>query len=112
MRFQRRAFPSKTQMITGWAIATGLSWASTSLAQTGTPDLTGTYRADDGGIYYMQQAGNILVWAGMSLDSGLPADNVWHRGLDFTNVFRGTINGDGSLRVRVTPLELRRFGNA
>jgi hypothetical protein len=58
------------------------------------PILTGTYRADDGGIYYVQRSSNTLWWAGMSLDSELPADLQWHRGLNFTNVFRGTINND------------------
>src|SRR5262249_41246567 len=47
--------------------------------------------ANDGGVYYIQQVGTFLWWAGMSLDAGLPRDNVWHRGLDSTNVFRGTI---------------------
>lgn len=61
-----------------------------------TPDVTGTYRADDGGIYYVQQSssGSQVWWAGMSLDSGMTADKVWHRGLEFTNVFRGTISGN------------------
>ncbi len=58
------------------------------------PDLTGTYTGDDGGVYYVQQSGNILWWAGMSVDQGILADKVWHRGLGFTNVFRGTINDD------------------
>lgn len=57
-------------------------------------DLSGTYSADDGGIYYVQQSGGTLWWAGMSLDSGLTADKIWHRGLEFTNVFRGTISGN------------------
>jgi hypothetical protein len=38
----------------------------------GTPDLSGTYSADDGGIYFLQQDGNTLWWAGFSLDAGLP----------------------------------------
>src|SRR5260370_716383 len=54
------------------------------------PNLTGTYSADDGGVYYIQQSGNVLWWAGLSLDNGVSADRVWHRGLGFTNVFRGT----------------------
>src|SRR5438046_19628 len=60
-------------------------------------NLTGTYMADDGGIYYLQQAGNTLWWAGLSLDRELPADFVWHRGLYFTNVFRGVINSDNTI---------------
>jgi hypothetical protein len=59
--------------------------------------LTGTYMADDGGIYYMEQSGSTLWWAGMSLDTELPADLQWHRGLNFTNVFRGTFNSDNTI---------------
>jgi hypothetical protein len=59
--------------------------------------LTGTYMADDGGVYYMEQSGSTLWWAGMSLDTELPADLQWHRGLNFTNVFRGTINSDNTI---------------
>lgn len=60
-------------------------------------NLTGTYMADDGGVYYMEQSGSTLWWAGLSLDRQLPADFVWHRGLGFTNVFRGTINSDNTI---------------
>jgi hypothetical protein len=60
-------------------------------------NLTGTYMADDGGIYYLQQSGSTLWWAGLSLDRQLPADFVWHRGLYFTNVFRGVINSDNTI---------------
>jgi hypothetical protein len=61
------------------------------------PVLTGTYRADDGGIYYVQRSSNTLWWAGMSLDKEPSAEVQWHRGLDFTNVFRGTINSDNTV---------------
>ena len=30
--------------------------------------LTGTWRADDGGVYYLRQAGDCLWWFGMSFD--------------------------------------------
>src|SRR5262249_34921894 len=72
-------------------LATGLM--VTSCAR----NLTGTYMADDGGIYYLQQSGSTLWWAGLSLDRELPPDFVWHRGLFFTNVFRGTINSDNTI---------------
>jgi len=66
------------------------------------PDLTGTYSANDGSasdgrIYYMQQSGSTLWWAGLSLDVTFPPENQWHRGLDFTNVFSGTIFCDGHI---------------
>jgi len=58
-------------------------------------DLTGTYTSDDGGLYYVQAVGDgTFWWAGLSLDRDLPVDYVWHRGLYFTNVFRGTITGN------------------
>src|SRR6266446_823030 len=60
-------------------------------------NLTGTYIADDGGVYYVQQSGSTLWWAGLSLDPQLPLERVWHRGLDFTNVFRGTVNSDNTI---------------
>ena len=72
-------------------LATGLIFASCAR------NLTGTYMADDGGVYYMQQSGSTLWWAGLSLDRELPADFVLHRGLYFTNVFRGVINSDNTI---------------
>lgn len=56
-------------------------------------DLTGTWTADDGGIYYLRQLGNTLWWAGLSTDS-LQGVNDFQRGVRFTNVFRGTIEGN------------------
>jgi len=38
--------------------------------------LTGTYMADDGGVYYVEQSGSKLWWAGLSLDRQLPSDYV------------------------------------
>jgi hypothetical protein len=77
-------------------LAVGGILAFRALFATGAlpPDLTGTYMGDDGAVYYLQQSDNVLWWAGMSLDSGVSADLQWHRGLGFTNVFRGTVNED------------------
>jgi M6 family metalloprotease-like protein len=44
-------------------------------------DLTGIWKADDEGTYYLRQVGNTVYWLGMSHDNGG----------SFTNVFRGTI---------------------
>jgi hypothetical protein len=77
------------------AFAAALLFAATPRANA--TDLTGTYTADDGGVYYIQQSGNLISWAGMSVDSGLSADKVWHRGLGFTNVFHGTVNADNTI---------------
>ena len=78
-------------------LMTGLIFAFRALLYAQSLNLTGTYMADDGGIYYVQQSGSTLWWAGMSLDSDLPPDFQWHRGLTFTNAFRGTINSDGTI---------------
>ena len=56
-------------------------------------DLTGTWTADDGGIYYLRQLGNTIWWAGLSTDSSQGV-NDFQRGTRFTNVFRGTIQGN------------------
>jgi len=48
--------------------------------------LTGFWRADDGGYYYLRKQLNELWWAGLSPD-GL------QNGLTFCNVFRGRITG-------------------
>jgi len=47
------------------------------------PVLTGAWKADDGGIYYIRQIGNTVWWAGLSGDGGR----------SFTNVFQGTREG-------------------
>lgn len=48
--------------------------------------LTGTWTADDGGMYYMRQVGNTLWWLGLSHDQGRT----------FSNVFCGTITQSGA----------------
>jgi hypothetical protein len=52
-------------------------------------DLTGVWQCDDGGLYYIRQAGDgSVTWAGLQ-DSG------FHNGMAFTNVFSGSLSGDG-----------------
>jgi hypothetical protein len=46
--------------------------------------LTGIWVANDGGAYFLRQIGDALWWAGLS--SGL-----MHPGLQFCNVFHGTV---------------------
>src|SRR5262249_27531643 len=50
-----------------------------------TKNLTGLYAADDGGIYYLRQRGNVVWWSGMSDREG-PADEL---GRTWNNVGRG-----------------------
>ncbi len=51
-------------------------------------DLTGFWRANDGGMYSVRQVGRCLWWAGLDYSGGLRA------GLTFSNVFRGAISID------------------
>lgn len=54
------------------------------------PNVTGAYSADDGGLYYIvQQPDGTVTWAGLH-NSG------FHKGIEFTNVFRGKIQPDGA----------------
>ena len=53
--------------------------------------LTGVWKCDDGGLYYLRQGPDrSVIWAGLH-DSG------FHKGLDFTNVFRGWLSADGGV---------------
>src|SRR5712692_3625097 len=54
-------------------------------------DLTGYWRADDGGTYYLRQDGETLWWVGLSSDpdTTLNGPNGLQGGLTFSNVFRG-----------------------
>jgi FIMAH domain-containing protein len=81
---------------TAVALAAGLAFAFRGV-HAATSDLSGTYESDDGAIYYVQQSGSTLWWAGMSMDTELPWDSQWHRGLNFTTIFRGTIGGDNTI---------------
>jgi hypothetical protein len=53
-----------------------------------TIDLTGVWHCDDEGTYYIRQFGDTVVWAGLH-DSG------FHKGIEFANVFWGTVSPDG-----------------
>ena len=46
--------------------------------------LTGAWKANDGGTYYVRRLGNVVWWVGKSADNGA----------SWTNVFRGTTDGD------------------
>src|SRR5262245_21482876 len=98
-KMRRRAlhFSDTSRAIFRFALFLTTSVVSSLIFASCARTLTGTYTADDGGVYYMEQSGSTLWWAGLSLDRQLPADYVWHRGLEFTNVFRGTINNDNTI---------------
>lgn len=46
-------------------------------------NITGIYRSDDDGLYYVRVVGDILWWLGFSNDGDL------QHGLTFSNVFLG-----------------------
>ncbi|SFX49770.1 hypothetical protein SAMN04487866_109110 [Thermoactinomyces sp. DSM 45891] len=48
-------------------------------------DITGVWRGNDGGYYYIRQIGNTVWWTGLS-NNGV--------GTNWTNVFKGQLNGD------------------
>jgi hypothetical protein len=53
-------------------------------------DLTGAWAADDGGIYYVRQLGNVIWWNGMSQRDEPPGS----LGRTWNNVGRGEIKDD------------------
>jgi hypothetical protein len=53
-------------------------------------NLTGTWKADDGAVYYLRQIGSELWWAGFSVETPAGVNDL-HKGLLFTNVFHGQI---------------------
>lgn len=61
-----------------------VTWDGTSAI-----DLSGTWKGDDDGVYYLRQIGDQVWWLGMS---GLGRPLV-SRGTDWTNVYRGTLSG-------------------
>jgi hypothetical protein len=56
-------------------------------------ELTGSWIANDNGMYYVRQIGNDVWWVGFSSQSQYGAGDI-HRGLVFTNVFHGTVSGN------------------
>ena len=56
--------------------------------------LSGTFYGDDNAVYYIQRSGNDLWWVGESVDAGKTPLQVWHRGLDYSTVFHGTMVGN------------------
>jgi len=55
-------------------------------------NLTGLWHADDGGLYYIRHVGDQIWWAGLSTNSTAGYLDFF-KGLDFANVFRGTLSG-------------------
>jgi hypothetical protein len=68
-------------------------------------DLTGAWAGDDGGIFYVQQNGNIIWWNELSGQAGPAADE----GRGFDNVGRGVIGAD--LKITAQWSEVPRGGS-
>src|SRR6059058_1948816 len=56
-------------------------------------NLTGTWSADDGGLYYIRQLNDIVWWVGLSTESRMGLQD-FRKGVAYTNVFRGRLTGD------------------
>src|SRR5438552_10383664 len=56
-------------------------------------NLTGTWSADDGGLYYVRQLNDIVWWVGMSTESRMGLQD-FRKGVAYTNVFWGRLRGD------------------
>ena len=54
-------------------------------------DLNGAWRANDGGVYYIRQNGDLVTWAGLHASG-------FHMGMEFANVFRGNVRVQLQLR--------------
>jgi hypothetical protein len=83
-------------------VVTGVAPGSrSSVAHADTPTLTGTFYGDDNSVYYLQQVGDQVWWAGESVDQDanpnggyLGPGHVWSHGLASTSVFQGTVSQD------------------
>ena len=70
--------------------------------------MTGVWRADDGGTYYVRESGRVVWWVGMSRDSGRSWTNVFNgvrNGATVTGTWvdvpHGKTRGGGTLNLRV-----------
>jgi len=79
-----------------------------SMAQPST-DLTGVWRSQDQGNYYVRQLGNDIIWVGMSPDEGQTWTNAFVGKLsgdtitgNWADVPRGKVQGSGTLTLKVT----------
>jgi len=71
-------------------------------------ELTGTWRADDGGTYYLRQSGDMVHWYGEQSATNPRWANVFHgriRGMEirgeWMDIPKGQTMGQGVLRLRV-----------
>ncbi len=83
-------------------------------------NLTGRWRGNDGGTYYMNQHGIELWWLGMSADNGATWTNVFRGNINlqtlniagqWSDVPHGKINNHGTLNLHIESFkQLKRTG--
>ena len=71
-------------------------------------DLTGQWRANDGGTYYINQIGNTVWWYGESGDGGATWTNVFHGTIqsnrvvgEWSDVPKGRIDSSGEMELQI-----------
>jgi len=70
--------------------------------------ITGIWKCNDGGTYYVRQIGKIVWWMGISNDGGNLFTNVFRGKIqesqidgEWTDVPRGSILNNGTLALRI-----------
>ncbi len=71
------------------AISAGVPAGPTPV-QYNLPDLTGVWRCDDGGTYYIRMIGTEVSWLG----ERAPMNSPW------VNIAHGRVEGDGAIHLR------------
>lgn len=78
------------------------------LSQAVRINLSGRWRGDDGGTYYIKQIGNELWWYGESADKGASWTNVFHGYIGKQEVAgkwadtpKGRVNSGGEMAVQI-----------
>src|SRR5579862_4533938 len=75
--------------LVSWPALTALICSNNICTTVAVPDLSGTYLADDGAMYYVKQSSGTVWMAGLSLQDASNPDKEWHRGIKFTHIFNG-----------------------
>jgi len=85
---------------------------------SGPVDLTGRWRGNDGGAYFLRQVGNQVWWYGQSGDGGGSWTNVFHGRIEgnqvlgsWTDVPHGRIMNSGEMSLQIVAPNLLRAVN-
>ena len=98
---------------------TGRSYTSTiPRLLSGPVDLTGKWRGNDGGAYFLRQVGNQVWWYGQSGDGGGSWTNVFHGRIEghqvlgtWADVPQGRVMNSGEMSLQVVAPNLLRAVN-